>query len=536
MSASQSVLFAAWLLLLPASHSAPTELSCTSAQADRCKAAESAPGSMLAGQGFDVVTLQIKPAYVIDMNTWQRPNGSCTLCQNTLMKKQWQRLPAAVENWRCLKGNSTLSASLYGSSKAFILDSLTDVGPSWKQGLDLNDSTLIVGGTQSEAARTVTDRSNQDKFSFVKQELWRSYYSYSVRKNPPLSPKFAQSIMSLPAQYNDTTQVKYMNFLATFGTHSMHKVVLGGRVKSVTSVKTCKATLEGFTEMEVRNCLNVEAAAAAGVKSPEIKPQRVYCRKATKQHPNLKSFSRKFNVRFTQVVGGSSGNKTNPLFSVKDFGKWKKGLTRKPGIVDYSLIPLYQLVKDPSRRSGLKLASEDYIQKNALKKQCSNNCVQGSTPSSHDPCTCACRPTSHVGSNCCPLQRSLAHLTVTVKSASGLWGDVLTKTDAFVKVFAGNQTFQTSVIYNNDDPQWDEEFYLGTVELLQMVEVKFEVWDEDDQWFDRQDDLLGSCAASVKAGSVTSVCPMNHGNFYFSYTAECAPGLRGTTCSEYSHL
>ncbi|KAM4564960.1 perforin-1-like [Fundulus diaphanus] len=456
MSASQSVLFAAWLLLLPASHSAPTELSCTSAQADQCKAAESAPGSMLAGQGFDVVTLQTKPAYVIDMNTWQRPNGSCTLCKNTLMKMQWQRLPAAVENWRCLKQNSTLSASLYGSSKAFILDSLTDV--------------------------------------------------------------------------------KYMKFLATFGTHSMHKVVLGGRVQSVTSVKTCKATLEGFTEMEVRNCLNVEAAAAAGVTGPEIKPQMVYCKKAAKKHPNLKSFSRKFNVRFTQVVGGSSGNKTNPLFSVTDFGKWKKGLTRKPGIINYSLIPLYQLVKDPARRGGLKLASEDYIQKNALKKQCSNNCVQGSTPSSHDPCTCACRPTSHVSSNCCPLQRSLAHLTVTVKSASGLWGDVLTKTDAFVKVFAGNQTFQTSVIYNNNDPQWDEEFYLGTVELLQMVEVKFEVWDEDDQWFDRQNDLLGSCAASVKAGSVTSVCPMNHGNFYFSYTAECAPGLRGTTCSEYSHL
>uniref|UniRef100_A0A3B5R4G2 C2 domain-containing protein n=1 Tax=Xiphophorus maculatus TaxID=8083 RepID=A0A3B5R4G2_XIPMA len=133
----------------------------------------------------------------------------------------------------------------------------------------------------------------------------------------------------------------------------------------------------------------------------------------------------------------------------------------KPGIINHSLVPLYQLVTEPAKKNWSK-------------------------------------------------------------RGDGLWGDVFTKTDSFMKVFLGNQTFQTSVISDDDSPQWNEE--------------KFEVWDEDYHFLDRQNDLLGSCATTVQAGSVTSMCEMNHGYFYISYAAECAPGLRGTTCSEYSHL
>uniref|UniRef100_A0A3B5M383 C2 domain-containing protein n=1 Tax=Xiphophorus couchianus TaxID=32473 RepID=A0A3B5M383_9TELE len=169
----------------------------------------------------------------------------------------------------------------------------------------------------------------------------------------------------------------------------------------------------------------------------------------------------------------------------------------KPGIINYSLVPLYQLVTEPAKKTGVKEASE---RQNGVKKICSNKCFQGSTPSSYD--LCAPPVTS--------LQRRLAHLTDTVKSASGLWGDVFTKTDSFMKVFLGNQTFQTSVISDDDSPQWNEE--------------KFEVWDEDYHFLDRQNDLLGSCATTVQAGSVTSVCEMNHG-LHFHYAAFTAFNL-----------
>ncbi|XP_044198471.1 perforin-1-like [Thunnus albacares] len=420
MLAFQTVLGAVWLLLAVC-HLA--QLSCTTGQAEQCKAAWTAPETKLAGQGFDVVTMKRTQAYVIDVNTY-------------------------------------------------------------------------------------------------------------LKKPPPLHPMFVQSIMNLPQQYNNQTKPDYIKFLATFGTHYTHKVDLGGRVKSVTSVQMCKAALDGYTEMEVRICLNAEAAARASVKSAEIKAQAEYCRNALKRYQNMKSFSRTFKQRFTQVVGGYSGNISNLHFSAKvKPNTFRKSLRIKPEIISYGLHPLYQLVKDPVKKKAVKKATEDYILQHALIKYCSNKCTQGSTPSSHDPCTC--RPIRCITDNCCPQRRGVAHFTVTVKHASGLWGDVFSQTDGFVRVL-GNQTFQTKVIHNNNNPQWNEDFYLGTVELPLKTELKLEVWDEDNHWYDRANDLLGSCTKSVRAGSFTSMCPMKHGNLYFSYKAECAPGLRGATCSEYS--
>lgn len=109
--------------------------------------------------------------------------------------------------------------------------------------------------------------------------------------------------------------------------------------------------------MEVRNCLNVEAAAPVSVNNPEIKAQVTYCHKAAKKQPNLKSLRRKINHRITQVMGGSTGNKTDPLFSFTGFKKWKKGLKIKPGIINYSLVPLYQLVTEQAKKTGIKEVS-----------------------------------------------------------------------------------------------------------------------------------------------------------------------------------
>ncbi|KAF7660078.1 hypothetical protein LDENG_00288710 [Lucifuga dentata] len=174
------------------------------------------------------------------------------------------------------------------------------------------------------------------------------------------------------------------------------------------------------------------------------------------------SYSNTFRQRFTQVMGGNTGNTTNLLLSGKVFSKWKRSLRAKPGIVSYALRPLHQ--------------QQAYCQQ--------------LLPS-------AARP---------------GPSTVKVKHATGLWGDIFSQTDGCVKVWMGNQLFQTRVIYNNNNPCWNEDFYLGMIELTQL---KLE---------------------PVKAGSFTFMCPMYHGNLYFCYKAECPPGLKGATCSEYSPL
>lgn len=83
------------------------------------------------------------------------------------------------------------------------------------------------------------------------ERLFSFHFSYSVKKNPPLDPKFVQSIMNPPPQYNNQTKPDYIKFLAT---HHMHKVDQGGRVKSVISVQMCEAALDGYSGEKLPKC------------------------------------------------------------------------------------------------------------------------------------------------------------------------------------------------------------------------------------------------------------------------------------------
>ncbi|KAM6949660.1 perforin-1-like [Aplochiton taeniatus] len=396
---------------------------------------------------------------------------------------------------------------------------------------------MTVGGTHSRAARNVMEKSKKDKYSFIKQEVQCSYYSYRLKDDPPLHPEFSRSLGLLPALYTDQTKADYTRFLSTFGTHFIRKVSLGGQVKSLTSVRVCQAALDGYTETEVKDCLEAEASAASHTGNAELRAETKFCKNDLKKRNSKDSFSSTFNERLTQVVGGQTDGASDLLFSAKNnptaFSEWMKSLKTLPDITRYSLQPLHLLVKPTNRRQSLKKAVEDYIMENSLIQRCSQECTGGSSSSSRDKCQCVCQANKEVTSQCCPQERGLAHLTVTVKHATDLWGDTLSKTDGFVKIQIDEMKRQTKVIYNNDNPRWDESMYFGTVKVSLSSELKMEVCDEDKLWIATKNDLLGSCVKSITMGNHEEVCPLKHGNLYFSYQVKCAPGLGGPTCSEY---
>lgn len=363
------------------------------------------------------------------------------------------------------------------------------------------------------------------------------YPSYRLKEDPPLHPEFIRSIQRLPALYTEQTKADYTHLLITFGTHFIRKVHLGGKVKSVTSLRVCQMALDGYTETGVRDCLEAEASLGTSTGTVETRAEGKYCKEDLKKRDSKDSFSHTFRERLTQVVGGQTDGTPDLLFSAKTnptaFSDWAKSLKSTPDIIGYGLHPLYLLVKHPKKRQGVKRAIEDYILEHALIQRCSDKCSKGSTSSSRDACKCVCQSSKTVTGNCCPQERGLAHLTITVKRATGLWGDKWSKTDSFVKALIGTQAVQTRVIYNNDNPRWNENFYLGTVKLSLSSELKLEVWDEDKEWYKSWNDLLGSCIRPLEAGTHDELCPLNHGTLFFTYKAECAPGLGGRTCGEY---
>lgn len=155
--------------------------SCTQGKPQECLDAEFAPGSNLAGEGFDITKLEPKGAFVIDMNQWQNKDNTCTLCSNPYLDNKKQKLPLSVVDWRSQSSCSQqVASSLHQSSESLVTSSSSLVDNNWQVNLDLNfgskSGSLMLAGTHSKLAEYSMAKTKNDKFSFTSQSTSCVYY------------------------------------------------------------------------------------------------------------------------------------------------------------------------------------------------------------------------------------------------------------------------------------------------------------------------------------------------------------------------
>ncbi|XP_073319098.1 perforin-1-like [Pagrus major] len=500
-----------------------------------CQNAKFVPSYNLGGEGFNIVTMQRKGAYVIDTETWKLPDGTCRLYENTYMGGEKQKIPVAVVDWRSFpKCSLKVSSVLYGSVESLVNDSTSSVSNDWKLGLDLTvdrptPGGVGFGGSLSKDAIFGMQKSKQDRYTFFRHSVNCNFYSYRLATKPPLSQEFQSAVDSLPS-YSCKTAQSYRSLIDTYGTHFITQVFLGGELKAVTSVKTCKATMNGLTPTEVNDCLSVEASASFA-SSASIKAMSQHC-EAKKKKLSISSFSSMFNERNTEVTGGNI-NSADILFEGKSnpsiYNNWLNSLKTTPDVIKYSIKPLHTILPDGHlAQAGLKREVEKYIIENAVLSKCSESCKIGHRSSKRDPCACVCNSNQNVGPNCCPAGKGLATLKVFGLRAVGLYGDRWGYTDGSVEVRYGNQIKRTGIIANNNSPTWSETFQFGPINMKDKL--VFAVYDEDSYW---NSDLLGQCSINLRSGKVTDTCMFTDGTFFFSYMVECAPSLGGVQCQDY---
>ncbi|XP_056309583.1 perforin-1.1 [Danio aesculapii] len=518
----------------------PFVQSCTKGKPKECEEASFAPGSNLAGEGYDVIKMQRKGAFVINTDVWRKKDKSCTLCKNPYMDGALQKLPLSVVDWRTSqKCTVKVSSSLYQSSEDLVSSCASSIENNWGASLGIEakktTGSIVLAGTKSKLAEYSMEKTKKDKFNFASQSISCAYYSYRVSSKPVLHPEFRRSVKELPKTYNLQFKPRFYKFINTFGTHYITKVTLGGTVHSVTSIRQCETALQGLSTEEVKACLDLEANLSILGKA-DMKAESKHCSENQDKTESKTSFSSRFNDRLTEVTGGHT---TEPelLFSGgKDpsaYKEWLASLPQNPDVISYSLESLHELIptKNPVRKH-VRQAIHDYILEYSLWRNCTDPCTNGVKTNPNNPCVCTCHNKPGITPDCCPSKRGLSRVQVTVLRAQDLWGDTTTATDGYVKVFDKHnvKVGSTNMILNNNSPNWGQTFDLGDVVLAENDRIKLEVWDEDSKW---DDDLLGTCQVAIKVGQNSDLCRLNHGLLYYNTIVTCAPGLAGTYCEKY---
>lgn len=155
--------------------------SCTEGTPEECLDAEFAPGTNLAGEGFDITKLERIGAFVIDMNQWKHQDETCTLCSNPYLENKKQKLPVSAVDWRSKASCSMhISSKLHRSSEDLVTSSSSAVSSNWQANLDINKgskaASMMLVGTHSKVAEYSMEKTKNDKFSFTTQSMMCTYY------------------------------------------------------------------------------------------------------------------------------------------------------------------------------------------------------------------------------------------------------------------------------------------------------------------------------------------------------------------------
>ncbi|XP_066486726.1 perforin-1-like [Tiliqua scincoides] len=519
-------------------HFTPVSPQCRAGTALECqKAHQFVPGLLHAEHGIDITTLDTSHGKLMDLREWQSSGGTCTLCDNPLQKhNKLQKIPVAVTNW---KANISCQKKVQHSVPKSVISVAEEITKitiknDWKTELDVDVKSSanfqrILAGSHSDFT-SFAKRKISHNYIFLLHHVSCSYYKFSIDKDKSVSQNFKDQVKVLPEKYDHNSKLDYHSLIIFYGTHFIKEVDLGAAFRFLTALPFCKMQLQEFTDTEISKCLEIQMGHLIGFDKVTKEPDFENCKGTLQDF----IYPWGFPNQVTSIYGGSMYlqlNFYNYAFW-NDPGDWLESVRSEPGLISYSVEPLHALLdKNDPRRDSLRQAVSAYVRERVLWRNCTPSCPPGVQQSTWDSCSCECPTNDFTNAMCCPQQPGLAKLTVTIKSAKGLWGDYFSRSDAYVKVIFKEKVMCTPTIWNFNNPEWNVNLDFGIIQLTKgYTHLEIQVWDEDVV----RDDLLGKCFVLLKAwDSNVYNCHLEQGSLLFKYNFICGPHLGGPICWDY---
>lgn len=127
----------------------------------------------MAGEGMDVTTLRRSGSFPVNTSEFLRPDRTCTLCKNSLMRDAIQRLPVAIAHWRpdssyCRRNIATVKVS---STEGVAREAAANINNDWRVGLEVNPKPeasvhVSMAGSHSQVANFAAEKTHQDQYNF----------------------------------------------------------------------------------------------------------------------------------------------------------------------------------------------------------------------------------------------------------------------------------------------------------------------------------------------------------------------------------
>ncbi|XP_036452724.1 complement component C8 alpha chain [Colossoma macropomum] len=378
----------------------------------KCVGMLSIPGTEKATKGYntlagDFVSPVLDPRYFggvceyIYNGEWRQLTYD-SFCENLHYNdaEKYFRKPHNFLSYRLLAHSTSDGSSEYYSD-ALSLMKAVQTEQSSKSSFSFGYSYIEAGLSMSSESKFLVNISQYDSkdVGFIRLKTRVETAHFKMRSQDlMLDEDMLQSLMELPEHYDFGS---YSHFINEYGTHYVTQGVMGGVLDYVLVVNKEVMKRRHMEASQVGSCFGASLGLTVPL-SEGLEVKKTAKKEDCKKTGSFSASSDTQNSLVHDVIGYVKGGTTGlsaAQLAIRDantYKKWGKSLKYSPAVIDFEVLPIYELVRFStvanqvgSRLPLLKQAWEEYMQQFSPCRcaPCRNN---GVPMLSRTACSCIC--------------------------------------------------------------------------------------------------------------------------------------------------